>query len=149
MAGPLEGIVPERAAANHTVWWEVMPKPARPGFVPAEFDNPFEMDVHFLRWLWRVRGDTGSVPLRIISDARESGGAPNSAHKSRPCRAVDLQVYNSHERAAILLAAVKHGCVRIGVYPGKSTDRGADQGGLHLDCSTEEQHAAPRVWTRF
>lgn len=148
MNGPLAGVAPEFAHAGHPVWIEIAPTAGgRPGFRPDEFSAPHAMDAHFLRWLWQVRQDTG-CPMRVISDARGEGiGASRSAHKDRPCRAVDLQVFNAEERARLTLAAIRHGCVRWGTYPGKSTDRGPDQGGLHLDAS--ESHPRPRNWTKW
>jgi hypothetical protein len=145
---PLAGVPAELALKSHPIWQEIAPRGDRPGFRQSEFTSPFAMDAQFLRWLYRVRQETGSVPMRVISDARgDDEGATLSAHKSRPCRAVDLQVYNAAERAVILLAAIRLGCVRWGTYPGKVTAKGKDQAGLHLDCS--EELPAPRAWTRF
>lgn len=150
MKGPLWGITPELAVKGHVVWVEIAPQDGKPGFRPEEFNNPYDMDAHFLRWLHRVRQDTGPVPLRPISDHRTSDiGATRSAHKSRPCRSVDLQVYNAYERGAITVAAIRHGCVRWGTYPGKVTGKGKDQSGLHLDASEEPHHGAPANWTRY
>lgn len=149
LRGPLCGIEPEFAHEGHPVWDEIAPRPGKGGFRPSEFKAPYEMDAHFLRWLYRVRQDTGGVPMRVISDARDAIiMAKKSAHLSRPCRAVDLQVYNSYERAAITIAAIRHGCVRWGTYPGKATAIGSDQGGLHLDCSEEPHHLRPANWTK-
>lgn len=144
---PLEGKPAARAGAGHPVWGEIAPEEEFGGFVPSEFRNPEEMDVEFLRLLYRIRLDAG-VPMRIISDARDPEGdvgASRSAHKKRPCRAVDLHVANSYERARIVLAAAKNGVVRIGVYPGKERDAGS----VHLDAETHPENPSPRMWTRY
>lgn len=150
---PLEGVEPETAFENHTVWDQIKKR-----FKPSEFNRPYSMDIHFLLWLYDVRVDAG-VPFGIVSDAREvdgDTGADKSAHKKRPCRAVDIQVYSSLDRAKIVVAAVLHGCRRIGTYPGK--DRTGEDGwpphakdasGLHLDCSTHPDNRSPRIWTKF
>lgn len=158
--GPLHGMKPEAATADHWVWQAIAPRNGVPGFRRDEFRNPDLMDVYFLLWLYTVRIDVWvtaqlegepDVPMRIISDARDDDtGAPNSAHRlGRPCRAVDLQVYNAYERAVLTAAAVRHGCTRWGTYPGQRTERGTDQGGLHIDCSELPEHPSPRNWTRY
>ena len=117
-------------------------------FKPEELQRPYEMDVWFLYLLFEIRKATGNVPLRIISDARPPDrdiGAAKSAHKKRPCRAVDLKVKNSYERAVILLAAARCGVVRMGVYPGGS----GDGGGIHLDAETASDNPSPRIWTKY
>lgn len=125
------------AKAEHPVWGEIAG-----AFKITEFQRPHEMDVEFLRLLYRVRKDAG-VPFRLISDARPPDkdiGADKSAHKKRPCRAVDLKPKNSYERARIVIAAVRHGIVRIGVYP---------TGSLHLDAETHPENPSPRLWTSY
>lgn len=140
---PLKDIGPVAAKPLHPVWRDIAPHNGKPGFLPSEFKNPYEMDAHFLYWLYKVRQDS-PVPFRIISDARPAGiGASRSAHMERPCRAVDLQAMNSYERACILAAAIRHGCVRWGTYPGDEKDKG----GVHIDCSI--LNPSPRAWTRF
>ena len=150
---PLEGVPAETAFENHMVWSQIERR-----FRPHEFHAPYEMDTHFLLWLYDVREDAG-VPFKIISDARDIDGdvgAGKSAHKKRPCRAVDIQVYSSLDRGKIIIAATLHGCRRIGVYPGKDrTDEegwpphARDASGLHLDCSTHPDNRSPRIWTKY
>ena len=164
---PLAHLEPEYATRGHPVWEEIAPRNGMPGFLSTEFHNPWLMDLHFLRLLYGIRMDIwhaaqdpsvpevhADVPMRIISDARQAGGASKSEHKNRPCRAVDLQVYNAYERGVIGTAAVRCGLVRIGPYPGK--DRRKEQGwpsqardaaGFHLDASTA--NPSPRWWTRY
>lgn len=145
---PLHGIAPVRALAFHPVWEEIAPKGDAPGFDRSEFTDPDEMDVHFLRLLYKARQVAG-VPFRIISSARDpegSTGASLSAHKKRPCRAVDLQVLNNFERACVVIAAVKVGIVRIGVYPASTA---GGKGGVHLDAETHPENPSPRCWTRY
>ena len=145
---PLEGIPRERATARHPVWSEIEPRGEAGGFLPSEFDRPEAMDVAFLRLLYRIRLEAG-VPLRVISDARDPGrgiGAPRSAHnvdgEEDAVRAIDLQVFNTEERARITLAAILNGVVRWGTYEAGV----AEIGGLHLDA--EEENPFPRNWTR-
>jgi hypothetical protein len=140
---PLHGLKPELAVEGHSVWIEVAPL-----FVPTEFSRPFDMDVHFLRLLYKARL-SANTPFRIVKpggDHRPPGvnrGAANSAHMSRPCRAVDLSVRNNYERAEVIMAAVRVGILRIGIYPSREDG----SGGLHLDAS--EVHPFPRFWTRY
>lgn len=144
---PLADVEPERAVQAHPVWAEIAPTEDRGGFVPGEFNDPWQMDAHFLMTLWLIRQRAG-VPMRVISDARDPDGdvgADKSAHKKRPCRAVDLHVTNSYERARIVVAAVREGVVRIGVYPGKASDAGS----VHLDGETHPENPSPRIWTRY
>lgn len=144
---PLAGKPAATATAGHPVWGEIRPDGTHGGFIASEFQRPEEMDVEFLRLLHRIRHDAG-VPMRIISDARppdQDIGASKSAHKKRPCRAVDLHVINSYERACIVLAAARNGVVRIGVYPGKDGDAGS----VHLDAETHAENPSPRIWTRY
>src|SRR5690606_31412694 len=154
------GVKAEAATADHWVWQAIAPRGRVPGFRRSEFRDPYQMDAFFLLWLYKIRVDVWitaqleglpDVPMRIISDARDDDvGASRSAHKvGRPCRAVDLQVYDAYERAVLTTAAVRHGCTRWGTYPGQVTARGADQGGLHLDCSELDVHPSPRNWTRY
>lgn len=157
--GPLFGVTPEYAAEDHWVWDAIRPRDGVPGFLRSEFRQPDAMDAYFLLWLYKVRIDVwaqskiegeSDVPMRVIDDARHSGGAVGSAHViGRPCRAVDLQVFNAYERAVLTSAVVRHGCTRWGTYPGNRTARGTDQGGLHVDCSELEVHPSPRNWTRY
>lgn len=142
MESPLKHASPQPAKASHPVWQEVAPY-----FSQKEFKNPYAMDAEFLRWLLKVRKRAG-VPMTITSDARDpdgSVGADKSAHKKRPCRAIDGQVKNSEQLARIIIAAVQEGCVRIGIYPSKK--------GLgdiyHLDCETHVENPSPRMWTKF
>ena len=150
---PLEGVEAQFALAGHEVWGQIVTR-----FSFGEFDNPEEMDVHFLLWLFDVREDA-DVPFRVISDARDifgDIGAGKSAHKKRPCRAVDLQAYSALDRGKIVVSAVLHGCRRIGTYPGRdrSEERGwpdhaRDASGLHIDCSTHSDNRSPRIWTKY
>jgi hypothetical protein len=131
------------ATKQHPVWQEIAAH-----FKPSEFTSPYEMDAEFLRLLFQIRKRTGKVPMRIISDARPPDkdiGASKSAHKKRPCRAVDLKVRNAYERAVVLLAALACGIVRAGVYPGSD----GDGGGLHLDAETSADNPSPRIWTKY
>lgn len=139
---PLASLKAELAVKDHPVWEEVASH-----FSPAEFQNPHEMDAHFIRWLYKVRLMAG-VPIRVTSDARHPEkdiGAKKSAHKKRPCRAIDCKVKNSYERACVVLAAARCGGVRIGIYPGGSGDGGV----VHLDCETASDNQSPRIWTKY
>lgn len=157
--GPLAGVEPERATEDHWVWEAIAPRNGVPGFRRSEFRHPDEMDAFFLLWLYKVRVDVwaqariegeSDVPMRVIDSARTSGGATQSAHViGRPCRAVDLQLYNAYERAVLTTAFIRHGCTRWGTYPGNRTAQGSDQGGLHVDCSELPVHNSPRNWTRY
>jgi len=168
---PLAQVDPEFATEGHSVWDEIAPDSdtGYPGFMASEFNNPWEMDVHFLRWLYGVRicihdeyqeGNIDwDVPLRINDDARpldSDTGVSKSAHKKRPCRAVDLQVFNSYERAVIMIYAIRSGAVRLGAYPGKDRrgedgwpDHASEASGLHIDLSAHEDNKSPRIWTGF
>lgn len=124
------------------MWHEITPH-----FGPHEFLAPYEMDVHFLRLLHSTRLAAG-VPFRITSDARDpdgSVGASLSAHKKRPCRAVDLHVKSNYERMCVLGAAVANGFVRIGIYPAREDGAGI----IHLDAETHPDNPSPRCWTRY
>ncbi len=153
---PLAAYEPEYAVAGHAVWDEIAPVHGRPGFRPSEFDFPYKMDVAFLRWLYRVRQEAG-VPMRVNDDYREpedDTGVSASAHKEAPCRAVDIQVYSSLDRAKIVIAAIVLGCRRIGPYPGKDRRGQAgwptyanDAAAVHLDCSIDKP--SPRMWTKY
>jgi hypothetical protein len=62
-------------------------------FSPAEFKFPDRMDVGFLRWLDRVREESG-VPMTITDDARPPGVMPEGASKTSlhfRGRAVDVR----------------------------------------------------------
>lgn len=134
---PLAGRHPVLAKADHPVWEEI-----KQAFKPTEFQRPYDMDAEFLRLLYQIRKDA-DVPFRLVSDARppdQDIGADKSAHKKRPCRAVDLKPRNSYERARIVMAAVRRGIVRIGVYP---------TGSLHLDAETHPDNPSPRLWTSY
>ena len=142
MESPLKNVSPQLAKKGHPVWSEIAPY-----FAPSEFNNPFEMDVGFLRWLLKVRKRAG-VSMTITSDARDpkgTTGADKSAHKKRPCRAIDGQVKNSEQLARIVIAAVQEGCVRIGIYKSK---RGLGDV-YHLDAETSAENPSPALWTKF
>jgi hypothetical protein len=124
------------------VWAEVAPE-----LTPADFRHPERMDAAFLRRLSGARRRAG-VPFRVRSDHRppeanlRAGGAPNSAHRDVPCRAVDLWVHDNEERFHVLEALLAAGFRRIGVYPAREDGSGS----LHVDAS--EANPAPRIWTR-
>lgn len=149
LESPLAKHLPVAAKKGHPVWTEIAPQ-----FTPEDFDNPYDMDVEFLRWLHRVRMRAG-VPMWITSDARDPDGevgASKSAHKKRPCRAIDGQVRDSHkgmpgseQLARIYIAAVLEGCVRFGTY--KSSKGLGDI--FHLDCETHVENPSPRWWTKW
>lgn len=142
MESPLKNVSPQRAKHDHPVWAEISPY-----FAPSEFNEPYEMDVGFLRWLLTVRKRAG-VPMVITSDARDPDGnvgAAKSAHKKRPCRAIDGQVKNSEQYARIVFAAIHEGCVRVGVY--KSARGLGDI--YHLDLETHPDNPSPRMWTKW
>jgi hypothetical protein len=151
---PLSGTVPEYAHAGHAVWPQIAPRldaagqVTVPGFLPTEFNEPYQMDVAFLRLLYRIRQVAG-VPFRVVSDARDPHGdvgAKLSAHKRRPCRAVDIHVKNSFERMRVIVAAVLAGVRRLGVYASKDQN---DAGSLHLDAEVHRDNPSPRAWTRY
>jgi hypothetical protein len=136
---PLKDVPKEYAKMGHPVWAEI-----HEYLSPHEFRFPYEMDVEFLRLLFRIRVDAG-VPFRLLSDARDPEGdvgASKSAHKRRPCRAIDLKVYNSYERARVGIAATRAGIVRLGVYPEKKKS-------LHIDAEDHPDNASPRWWTKY
>lgn len=139
---PLKGHDGERAIQSHPVWAQIRPRDGKGGFVRSEFDRPDEMDAGFLSLLYMARLEA-DVPFRVISDARDPRGdvgAEKSAHKKRPCRAVDLEIRNSYERARIVIACVRVGFVRIGIYPGLS---------VHVDGETDPENPSPRIWTSY
>lgn len=147
MLSPLFNLTPERANASHEVWGEIGPE-----LMPNDFRNPYAMDVHFLRWLSKVRRRAG-VPMWITSDARDPGvGAKLSAHNKRPCRAIDGQVKNewrgmpgSEQLARLVFAAVEEGCVRVGIYRSS-----AGLGDIyHFDAETHPDNPSPRMWTKW
>lgn len=152
LVSPLVTAPRELAVVHHPVWAEIAAF-----FSPSEFANPHEMDVQFLRWLYRVRKRAG-VPMHITSDARDPDsdvGADLTAHKKRPCCAIDGQVRGetvggvymppSECLARIVIAAVIEGCVRIGIY--KSAKGLGDI--YHLDCETHPDNPSPRLWTKW
>jgi hypothetical protein len=133
------------APFDHPIWKRIAPQPGRGGFWRKEFSDPDEMDPVFLGWLYDVRQAAG-VPFRINSSARDpegSVGATRSAHKKRPCRAVDLQCKNNYERFQIVRSAFEAGCVRIGIYPSHEDGSGP----VHLDL--EGSLPQGRIWTRW
>jgi hypothetical protein len=138
------------AVKGHVVWGEIAPE-----LLPSDFNDPYLMDVSFLRILSRARRACG-VPFRIVSDHRSAehnatlvgvtgkiGGAKNSAHTEAPCRAADLHVKNAYERAKVLFALYEEGIRRFGVYEGKEGDAGS----LHADASS--YLPSPRLWTKY
>lgn len=149
LESPLKDTNRELAVAGHPVWAET-----KPFFTPDDFNNPYLMDVGFLRWLVKVRKIAG-VPMWLNSDARKQGsdiGAEKSAHEVYPCRAIDGQVRKewnglpgSEQLARIVIAAVQCGCVRIGIYKSKN--------GLgdiyHLDAESRPENPSPRMWTKW
>lgn len=152
LESPIRNNSPQHAVKDHPVWAEIAGF-----FTPHEFRNPYEMDVSFLRWLYRVRKRAG-VPMHITSDARDpdgSVGADKSAHKKRPCRAIDGQVRDevvngvsipaSECLARIYIAAVKEGCVRFGTYKGSSGKGDV----YHIDVETHRDNPSPRWWTKW
>lgn len=161
LRSPLAHVTPEFAAEGHAVWVEIRPRAGKPGFVAGEFNRPHAMDAHFLRLLYRVRlwivdatraANLPDVSMVVISDARPVGGdtgADRSTHKKRPCRSVDLQVYNAYDRAVLTIAGVRHGIVRWGTYPGERvSDEWRDKAGFHLDASDHADNPSPGNWTR-
>jgi hypothetical protein len=152
LQSPLAGVAPQAAREGHPVWAEIAPH-----FTPSEFENPHDMDVAFLRWIHKVRLRAG-VPMRITSDARDPDGdtgADLSAHKKRPCRAVDGQVRGetvdgvyvppSEVLARVYIAAVLEGGVRFGTY--KSSKGLGDV--WHIDAETHPENPSPRWWTKW
>ena len=152
LESPLAGIAPQAAREGHPVWAEIAPY-----FTPSEFENPHDMDVAYLRLLFRIRVRAG-VPMHITDDARDPDsdvGADLTAHKKKPCRATDGQVRGetvegvylppSECLARIIIAAVEEGVVRIGVYKSKK--------GLgdiwHIDAETHPENPSPRLWTKW
>ncbi len=136
---PLKGVKREFAKLGHPVWSEI-----EGYFGPHEFKRPYEMDVAFLRWLLTVRQDaeTAFVPLSDARDPKGDVGADKSAHKKRPFRAIDIKVKNRWVRARIAIAAIRNGCVRLGIYPEKKNS-------IHLDCEDHPDNPSPRIWTRY
>ncbi len=136
---PLKDVPREYARMGHPAWAQI-----EKFFKPHEFRFPYQMDVAFLQLLLEIRMDAG-VPFLLLSDARDPEGdvgASKSAHKKRPCRAIDLQVNNSYERARIAISAIRNGVVRLGVYPEKKKS-------LHLDAEDHKDNASPRIWTKY
>jgi hypothetical protein len=142
---PLKDIPVEYAGEDHVIWEEIKPEGGKGGFVPSEFNNPYHMDVAFLRLLHRIR-QVANVPMKINSDARSSGiGASASAHNARPCRAVDIAVRSSYDRSKIVTSAIILGCRRVGIYPGGEGDASF----IHIDAESRPPRQSPRMWTRF
>lgn len=117
-------------------------------FKSAEFRDPGKMGYEFMLWLEKVRAFAG-VPMTISSSYRSPeynrsvGGAPDSAHTDTPCNAIDISESPRPDdpnwnktRFAIVSAAIRLGCTRIGTYA---------NGSLHLD-RTEDVRPAPRMW---
>lgn len=118
-------------------------------FSKHEFNYPEAMGYEFVQWLDQLR-DLAGVPIHLVSDHRPpernaaAGGASNSAHMDLPCNAVDIGKrptpddpnWNRH-RFAIIRAAMRLGCTRLGLYP---------SGSLHVDRA-EDTRPAPRLWT--
>jgi hypothetical protein len=139
---PLAGKNPALAVRDHPVWESI-----EPHFRTAEFSAPYGMDANFLVLLYRIRL-AADVPFRITSDARDPDGnigVGKSAHKKRPCKAVDLKVHNSFERMRVVAAAIREGINRVGVYP--AADDGS--GVVHLDAEVSSDNPSPRLWTDF
>jgi uncharacterized protein YcbK (DUF882 family) len=117
-------------------------------FKSSEFAAPDKMGYEFVRWLDDLRDEAG-VPMTITSSYRtpehnrQVGGASDSAHTDVPCDACDIGErpraddpnWNA-SRFAIVTAAIKLGCTRIGTYA---------NGSLHLD-RTEGKRPAKRMW---
>lgn len=117
-------------------------------FSASEFTHPDKMGLEFMLWLDELRA-IANVPMVITSSYRspeynrQVGGASDSAHTDVPCNAVDFGErprpddpnWNA-SRFAIVAAAIKLGCRRIGTY---------QNGSLHLD-RTEERRPADRMW---
>lgn len=105
-------------------------------FKKTEFKRPEKMGYEFLKWLDAVRAEA-KVPMFILSSHRseqqnrDAGGARSSAHLDEPCNAVDIvgnkgAVLSGAQRLAIVRAALKLGCERLGIY---------ENGTVHLDRS--------------
>lgn len=139
---PLDGIAPEFATAGHSVWYEIEPKGAVPGFLPKEFEEPEKMEVGFLRLLYKAR-IIAKVPFLVIDTIR---GDPRSAHGEIPCACADLQVMNSFERSRVVRSLYAVGFIRIGVYPGTDGLGKKDGGGIHVDASRIKPQ--DRLWTQ-
>lgn len=152
MLSPLAGIALVSAVEGHPVWQEIAAH-----FVPSEFNDPYNMDAAYLRLLFKVRV-RADVPMHLTSDARDPAGdvgAAKSAHKKRPCRAVDGQVKDeviggaavpaSECLCRIYIAAVQEGLVRFGTY-----QSGVGLGDIyHLDAETHTDNPSPRWWTKW
>lgn len=91
-------------------------------FSSDEFDHPDKMDPNFLRKLDIARELAGR-PFILTSDLRPD---ERSAHSSGT--AVDIRASSGAERWAIVMAALRAGFTRIGIY-----DRH-----LHLDDDPEK-----------
>jgi len=129
-------------------WIDLATKFGRAYFAPSEFKNPERMGYEFMLWLFEVRIEAG-VPMVSTSGYRDPWynkfivkGAKNSAHTDLVCDASDFgskggYVLTNEYRFHIVRAAIKLGCVRIGIYK---------NGSLHLD-RTEDRRPANRLWT--
>lgn len=117
-------------------------------FSKSEFRAPHRMGYEFLIWLDQLREEVG-MPMVITSSYRDAdhnrsvGGAKDSAHTDIPCESVDIGERPraddpnwNRTRYAIVAAALKMGCRRIGIYA---------NGSLHLD-RTEGSRPADRMW---
>jgi len=117
-------------------------------FRAIEFHDPDKMGFEFIQWLDQLR-EVANVPMVITSSYRNPihnravGGAVDSAHTDVPCSAVDIGERPrpddpnwNRTRWAIITAAIKLGCRRIGSY---------GDGSLHLD-RTEDKRPADRMW---
>jgi len=139
---PLAGKHPSMAGLDHPIWEIIAPE-----FMIEEFNSPYDMDANFLKLLYRVRLEA-DVPFRITSDARDPDGnvgVGKSAHKKRPCKAVDLKVKNSFERMRVVASAIRNGINRVGVYPANDDGSGV----VHLDAETDPENPSPRLWTSY
>jgi len=140
---PLRDAVETFANKDHPVWQQISRYFTRDEF----FDLYFAMDIEFLRLLYKARSISG-VPFRITSAARpkeSTVGSRFTAHKKRPCKAVDIKVRNNEERAKIVCACVEIGIRRIGIYPAEEDGSGV----LHIDAETSMENPSPRFWTRY
>lgn len=93
--------------------------------------------------------------MRVVGDWRPPDadyGATSSAHKSRPCTAVDLRIKNNNERHLLLKAAYAEDCPRIGIYTPtewQEAQYGKGAGSVHLDFSDKPIHPQDRTWMRW
>ncbi len=120
-------------------------------FTAGEFNHPDKMGYEFMLWLDRVRA-SAACEMKPSSDWRSPehnasvGGAKKSSHIDIPCDVIDIggvyEVYpedmnwNRH-RFKIIKAAMKLGCVRIGIY---------QDGSLHIDRTEDRRPSG--LWVR-